>query len=115
LNVDVQPALREAHELISKAIVQDPKSAMASFLRGGVDFRLKDYKAAEVELKHALELDPTMFQARITLANLYIILKQWQAALDQVDTFILENPGSPYIQQMKTTRTGIIRRLQATP
>jgi len=115
LNAAVQPDLREAHDLISKAAVLDPKSAMASFLLGGVDFRLKDYKAAEVELKHALELDPTMFQARITLANLYINLRQWQAALDQVDLFILENPGSPYLQQMTATRTGIIRRLQATP
>jgi tetratricopeptide (TPR) repeat protein len=115
LQVDVQPTLQEAHELISEAIVHDPKSAMASFLLGGVDFRLKDYKAAEAELKRALELDPMMFQARITLANLYIGLKQWQDALDQVDTFILENPGSPYLSQMTTTRTGIIRRLKATP
>jgi len=115
LHVDVQPTLHEARELVQRAIVADPMSAMASFLLGGVDFRLLDYKAAETELQHALELDPKMSQARITLANLYINLKKWQDALDQIDAFVLEFPGSPYRQQLITTRTSIIRRLQSTP
>jgi tetratricopeptide (TPR) repeat protein len=114
-HLDVQPSLHEAHELISKAILADPKSAMASFLLGGVDFRLMEYKAAEAELERALELDPKMFQARITLANLYINRMRWQDALDQVDLFILENPTSPYLPQMTATRTGIVRKLQAIP
>ena len=114
-NVDVKPALNEARELISRAIVPDPMSAMASFLLGGVDFRLMDYKSAELELQHALELDPKMFQARITLANLYINENKWQEALDQIDAFALEFPDSPYRQQLLATRTSIIRRLQSTP
>jgi hypothetical protein len=43
----------------------------------------------------------------------YIAQQQWQNALDNVDTFLLENPDSVYRQQVLGIRSSILRR--ATP
>jgi tetratricopeptide (TPR) repeat protein len=107
------PLLNQARELLVSATMMDPMSAMAAYLLGAVDFRLASYKNAETELKHALELDASIFPARVTLINVYIAQQQWQNALDNVDTFLLENPDSVYRQQVLGIRSSILRR--ATP
>jgi tetratricopeptide (TPR) repeat protein len=105
------PILKEAREVLIRAGTRDPKEAMAAYLLGAVDFRLASYANAENELKHALELDATIFPARVTLINVYIEQKQWQNALDNVDTFIIENPDTVYRQQVLAIRSSILRRL----
>jgi tetratricopeptide (TPR) repeat protein len=109
----VPPLLNQARELLVSATLADPMSAMAAYLLGAVDFRLGSYKNAETELKHALELDASIFPARVTLINVYIAQQQWQSALDNVDTFLLENPDTVYRQQVLGIRSSIVRR--ATP
>jgi tetratricopeptide (TPR) repeat protein len=107
------PLLSVARELLKNATTIDPMSAMAAYLLGAVDFRLASYKNAETELKQALELDKSIFPARVTLINVYIAQQQWQNALDNVDTFLLENPDTVYRQQVMGIRSSILRR--ATP
>jgi tetratricopeptide (TPR) repeat protein len=109
---DLQPVLREARGLLAKAVNGNDKSAAAVHLLGDADFRLSDYKNAEIELKRALELDPTLYAARITLINVYISQKRWQDALDNVDIFLVENPSSPLRKEIMSTRTSIVHRLQ---
>jgi tetratricopeptide (TPR) repeat protein len=106
-----RPLLNQARELLVSATMMDPMSAMAAYLLGAVDFRLASYKNAETELKHALELDASMFPARVTLINVYIAQQQWQNALDNVDTFLLENPDTVYRQQVLGIRSSILRRV----
>lgn len=112
-SANARPILTQAHEILATASVRDPMSAMASYMLGAVDFRLASYNAAETALKRALELDPKMYPARITLINVYVDLKQWQDALDNADTFIIENPNSPYRPQVASTRASVVRLLQA--
>lgn len=107
----VPPILNQAREVLVSASERDPMSAMAAYLLGAADFRLASYKNAEMELKRALELDASVFPARVTLINVYIAQKQWQNALDNVDTFMLENPDSIYRQQVLGIRSSILRRL----
>jgi len=107
----VPPLLNQAREVLVSATTKDPTAAMAVYLLGAVDFRLASYKNAETELKHALELDASIFPARVTLINVYIEQKQWQSALDNVDSFIVENPDSIYRQQVLAIRSSILRRL----
>jgi tetratricopeptide (TPR) repeat protein len=80
-----------------------------------VDFRTASYTTAEQELKRALELDPALSAARITLINVDIQQQNWQNALDNADAFLLENPASPYRQQVMATRSSVVRRLQPAP
>ena len=105
------PILRQAREVLASATMRDTRDANASYMLGAVDFRLGSYKDAEVELKHALELDPTVFPARVTLINVYIEQKQWQSALDNIDAFIIENPDSVLRQQVFAIRSTVLRRL----
>ena len=111
----VKPILSQAHVLLTAAALRDPMSAMASYMLGAVDFRLGSYKAAEVELKRALELDGTIFPARITLINVYVDQSMWDDALDHIDAFLFENPTSPFRQQVLATRTSVVTRLSQTP
>ena len=67
---------------------------------------------AESELKHALELDPKIFPARIMLVNVFIQMGMWQEALDNADIFLIENPGSRFRSDVSNTRTQVLQRLQ---
>jgi len=109
----ITPILSQAHEALVSAVMSDPKSAMAIYLLGTVDFRLGAYADAEKELKQSLELDSTMFPARLTLINVYVEQKKWQAALDNLDEFLLGNPLSPYRAQAIASRTGVMRQILA--
>jgi len=111
---DIQPRLVQAREVLTQATMLDPKSAAAFYHLGAVEYRAANYKTAESELKHALELDPTLFPARIMLINVYVQLEMWQDALDNADAFLIENPGSPFRSDVFTTRSQLVKRLQRT-
>lgn len=106
-----KPFLNQALEVFTSATLRDPMSAMAAYMLGAVHFRLESYRNAETELKRALELDASIFPARVTLINVYVAQKQWQNALDNVDTFMVENPDSIYRQQVLAIRANVLRRL----
>src|SRR5712671_2490034 len=108
----VRPSLNRASENLSQALILDPKLATGFYYLGAIDFRTASYPAAERELKRALTLDPKLAAARITLINVYVQQKSWQNALENLDTFLLENPTSPYRQQVTATRLSVARRLQ---
>ena len=107
----LQPLLDQARQALAGAVKRDEKSAMALYLIGVVDFRKASYKDAEKELTLALELDPTLFPARLTLINVYEEQKQWEDALDNLDEFIVNYPASPYRVQAVTSRAAVMRRL----
>jgi tetratricopeptide (TPR) repeat protein len=111
----IRPLLARAHNLLSEAVIRNPNSAMAGYLLGTVHYRSASYDNAESELKRALSLDKAMFPARIMLVNVYVVQQKWQNALDVLDKFIVENPSSPYVQEARTVRTNVARRLPATP
>ncbi len=109
----IQSKLVQAREALSEASTLDPKSASAFYHLGAVDFRSESYPTAEIELKHALELDPALFPARITLINVFVMQEMWQEALDNADMFLLENPGNPFRKDVLSTRSHVMRKLQS--
>jgi len=110
----IQPKLKAAREALAEAIALDAEFAKAHYYMGAVEFRASSYSNSEVELKRALELDPTLFEARIALINLFVRQKIWQAALDNTDIFLLEYPISPYRKQIAATRLSIVGQLQSS-
>jgi Flp pilus assembly protein TadD len=111
----IRPLLGRAHDLLSEAVIRNPNSAMAGYLLGTAHFRSASYENAESELKRALSLDKGMFPARIMLVNVYVVQQKWQNALDTLDKFIVENPSSPYVQEARTIRTNVAKRLSPIP
>jgi cytochrome c-type biogenesis protein CcmH/NrfG len=111
----IRPLLARTHELLSEAVIRNPNSAMAGYLLGTANFRSGSYDNAESELNRALSLDKGMFPARIMLVNVYVVQQKWQNALNTLDKFIVENPSSPYVQEARTIRTSVARRLSAIP
>ena len=105
------PIFHQAYDLLAAAAERDPTSAMAMYMVGNTEFRLASYKDAERDLKRALELDATIYPARISLVNVYIAQNMWQDALENLDEFIIGNPTAAQRQEALATRTAIIRRL----
>jgi tetratricopeptide (TPR) repeat protein len=107
----IHPMLVKAREELTEAIMLDPKLAKAFYYLGAVDFRSKSYADAESESKHALELDPRLFEARILRINLFIEQKLWQAALDNADAFMLDYPNSSHRAEVANSRMHIVARM----
>ncbi len=111
----IRPLTSRARDLLNEAVIRNPNSAMAGYLLGSAYFRSASYDSAETELKRALSLDKGMFPARIMLVNVYVVQQRWQNAMDTLDKFIGENPSSPYVQEARTIRTSVARRLPPGP
>jgi tetratricopeptide (TPR) repeat protein len=109
----LQPLLTKGREVLTEAIMLDEKFAKAHYYLGVIEFRSRSYAIAEKELKLALELDRTLFESRIALINLFVQQKLWQAALDNVDTFMLDYPLSPYRNEVAANRMKIVGILQS--
>jgi tetratricopeptide (TPR) repeat protein len=107
----LRPILVQARQELTEAIMLDPKLAKAFYYLGAVDFRSRSYADAESESKHALELDPRLFEARILRINLFIEQKLWQAALDNADAFMLDYPDSSHRAEVADRRMHIVARL----
>jgi tetratricopeptide (TPR) repeat protein len=111
----IRPLLTRSRDLLGEAVIRNPNSAMAGYLLGTAHFRSASYENAESELKRALSLDKTLAPAKIMLVNVYVVQQKWQSALDTLDKFIVENPTSPYVQEARTIRTNVARRLPPIP
>jgi tetratricopeptide (TPR) repeat protein len=109
----IRPTLDTAIEVLEQAIVRDEKSAPAHYLLGAAAYRSTSYTKAEVQLKRALELDSSLFPARLMLANADIKLRRWEDALDNIDAYILENPAAFNRSEAMATRAEIMRGLSA--
>jgi len=107
----LRPLLDQAREELTEAVRLDPKLATAFYFLGAVDFRSSSYADADSESKHALELDPRLFEARILRINLFIKQKLWQAALDNVDAFLLDYPNSSHRAEVADRRLHIVAHL----
>jgi tetratricopeptide (TPR) repeat protein len=107
----LRPILVQARDELTEAIMLEPKLAKAFYYLGVVDFRSSSYADAESESRHALELDPRLFEARILRINLFIEQKLWQAALDNVDAFMLDYPNSSHRAEVADRRRHIVARM----
>ena len=88
------------------------RSALAYYFLGTAYFRSSFFKEAEANLKRAIEVDPHLANGRLMLANLYIKQRQWPKALEQLDTYLSENPKAVDRTQVEDTRSKVVQRIQ---
>ncbi len=80
------PALKE----LGIGLQKDPNHALSHYLTGFLYMGRKNFSESVVHLKRALELDPTLLEARNTLAASYMGLRRWQDALDTLLPLVQE-------------------------
>ena len=88
------------------------KSAAAYFFLGTAYYRSSFYEEAELNLKHALELDARMGASRLMLANVYIKQQKWQSALEHLDAYLVENPKASDHSQIEETRFRVAAKMK---
>ena len=88
------------------------RSAPAYFFLGTAYYRSSFYEEAELNLKHALELDARMGASRLMLANVYIKQQKWQSALEHLDAYLVENPKASDHSQIEETRFQVARKMK---
>jgi tetratricopeptide (TPR) repeat protein len=66
-------------------------------------YGLGDYRKAESLLIKALARDDPMPEAHLTLINLYVKQKRYDAAIEQIEAFLKINPDASIKEQLEKT------------
>jgi hypothetical protein len=93
--------MQDAQQYLDEGLRRQPDSAFGQFLVGSLNLRLQKYPVAEVALLRAIQIDPTMAQARLQLVNLLLQQGRKEAAVSQLREFVTTLPDSPFIAQAK--------------
>lgn len=91
-----------------EAVKTNSHSAPAFFNLGLALYKLAMLDRAEDALKRALELAPKMFQIHLVLANVYLKLRNYDRVLDQLNTYLDENPKGEQRQAVQQMRQKLI-------
>jgi Flp pilus assembly protein TadD len=81
-----------AIEVSEQAVKINSQSAHAHFNLGVVLYKAGQFERAETSLKRALDLAPKRGDFRLALANVYLKLQRYDSTLEQLDSYISENP-----------------------
>jgi len=82
----------EAVNTGEQAVKTNSHSAPAFLSLGLALYKASQLDRAEAALKRALDLAPKMAAVRLMLANVYLKLRQYDDTLDQLNSYIAENP-----------------------
>src|SRR6266481_3093198 len=91
----------EAKQTLEAGLRLSPSNAMGHYLNGSVLTRLGDFKAAEVQLKTAGELNPKMPQVPISLATLYLQSGREHEAAAMFESFLRQFPNHPMVPKVR--------------
>jgi Flp pilus assembly protein TadD len=87
-----------------QAVKANSHSASAFFSFGVALYRAAQLDRAEAALKRALDLAPKMGSIRLMLANVYLKLRRYDKTLEQLNTYIVENPRGDQLHDAMTMR-----------
>jgi Tfp pilus assembly protein PilF len=96
-----------------EAVKSNSRSAPAFLNLGIALYKAAMLDKAEVALKRALELAPKMAAVRLMLANVYIKLRQYDNVMEQLDTYIAENPHGEQLQAAMQMRDQLLKAKEA--
>jgi Tfp pilus assembly protein PilF len=102
-----QDMVEKARDVLQRAIQLNPGAAFARYLLGVAYYRLGSYADAEKALVRSLDLDPSLGNVRLALANVYIKVQDWSKALTHLDTYLKDYPRSSIRESVLSTRTKI--------
>lgn len=95
----------QAREWLIRSIRFDPSSPVARFYLGATLYRLGSYEDSAEWLLGAVALDGGYARsARSMLINVYARQQRYDAALEQAELFLLENPDAPERETIERVR-----------
>ena len=107
------PVLEQARTMLREAVKLEPYSAPAQYLLGLACYRSALDEEAETALTRAVE-NGDKGSARLALTNLYVRHQKWAAALEQVDTYLKDNPKATDRSSIEAFRSKIVQNLKVT-
>jgi tetratricopeptide (TPR) repeat protein len=105
--------LDQALDSLEEAVKLNPRSSLGHFLLGQANYRSEFFEEAETAFKRALELDSHLVSARLMLANVYVKLEKWNDVLENIDTYLKENPKAADRASVEQMRARIVKSMQA--
>ena len=78
----------ESEEAVASGLQRNPNSAFGYFLKGNLASRIQNYSEAEKDFREAFRLDPSMWQAELHVANVYLQQGRRADAVNQLQTFL---------------------------
>jgi tetratricopeptide (TPR) repeat protein len=96
-----------------EAVRTNSRSAPAFFNLGMALYKAAMLDRAEAALKRALELAPKMAAVRLMLANVYLKLHRYDSLLEQLNTYIAENPHGEQLQAVTQMRDQLLKAKEA--
>jgi Flp pilus assembly protein TadD len=91
----------EAKNVLQDGLSHSPASAMGRYFLGCVLTRLREFGAAEDQLKSAQQLDPKMSRVSIALATLYLQTGRRSDAVRTFQEFLREFPDDPLAPKVR--------------
>src|SRR5207302_10948597 len=91
-----------------EAIKANSHSAPAFFNLGVALYKAAMPDRAEAALKRALELAPKMANIRLMLANVYLKLHRYDNTLEQLNSYLVENPHGERLADVQKLRDELI-------
>ena len=89
---ELNTMVARALETLKKALELRPGYALSYCLVGAAHARIKSYEEAESSFQRALELDGDLEAARLLLADLYLKQQQWDAGIENLETYLEDFP-----------------------
>jgi Tfp pilus assembly protein PilF len=91
-----------------EAVKANSHSAPAFFNLGIALYKAAMMDRAEVALKRALELAPRMSNVRLMLANVYLKLHRYDKTMEQLDSYMVENPHGEHVAEVEHMRDQLV-------
>ena len=85
-----------ADKTLQKLLAVEPGSAVAAriFNQGVAATTMHDYETAKRAFEQAYELDPTLHQALLPLAQIHYSKEEWQGAIDKAEKYLEHDPSN---------------------
>jgi len=103
----IQSYYRKAADVLEKALDLNPLDPRTNLYLGTALYRVGTLGRAESLLLNALALDGMMYEARLTLLNIYMHQERYKDALKQITVYLEENPNAPQRQQIEKLKIQI--------
>jgi Tfp pilus assembly protein PilF len=103
--------LDDALDILEEALKMK-RSAMGYYLLGTAYYKSMFYEEAEQNLNRAIEMDAHLGSGHLMLANLYMRQQKWQRALEQLDSYLIDNPKASDRDQIRQTRAKVAERVR---
>ena len=97
-----------------EAVKTNSRSAPAFFNLGIALYKAAMPDRAEAALKKALELAPKMAAVRLMVANVYLKLRRYDNVLEQLNSYVAENPHGDQLQAVNQMRDQLLKAKEAS-